>query len=121
MKEVALKTGESRVVVKRQFSSVPMEYHFQARPADPNAPLKGRVEIDRNKIFSHPPKESLPLTENNTISAGFWDTFVTVTVTAEEDLVVCSKRMPGKSILPILLIALLVVAIAAIITSMTLF
>ncbi|MAS97022.1 MAG: hypothetical protein CMO55_27845 [Verrucomicrobiales bacterium] len=121
MKEVELKAGEKRIVVKRQFSSVPMEYHFQARPADPSLPLKGQVSIDRNKIFSHPPVENIALREQNSISAGFWDTFVTVTVQAEEDLIVSSKRIPGKSILPILLIALLVTAIAAAISFLTLF
>ena len=112
MKEATVPAGESQVVVRRQFSSMPMEYRFTARSAEAGREPAGTVEIKRSKIFSSPPPETVPLQAENVVTAGFWDNHVTVTVHAEEDVVVASDRLPGRSFLPILLVALVVVIIA---------
>ena len=116
MNTAPLKADESLVIVKRQFSSVPMEYRFSAQAtAEGNDPA-GRIEICRRRVLSKLPTETLPLLAENTVAAGFWDTFVTVTVHADQDLVISSKqRFPGKSLLLILLIALGVIVVAALI------
>jgi len=121
MKEVTLSAGESRVVVRRQFSSVPMEYRFTARSALSDAMPLGTVEIKRWKTFTSPPVETLPLKTENIVTAGFRDTHVTVTVHADENLILASNRLPGRSFLLVLLIALGVVLVAAIIIALSIF
>ncbi len=95
MKTATVKAGESRVVIKRQFSSVPMIYQFSAQAADADSELSGSIEISRRRLLAKLPTETIQLQVENIISAGFWDTFVTVTVHAEQDLIITSKgRLP---------------------------
>lgn len=115
MKEATLSPGQSRIVIRREFSSVPMSYRFTARPTSDGGELRGTVEIRRTRIFSKAPPETFPLQPENQVAAGFWDTFVTVTVHAESEMIVASNRMPGKNLLPVLLLAFFVILVAAIV------
>jgi len=95
MKTATIKAGESRVVIRRQFSSVPMDYRFSAQAVDADSEPSGSIEISRRRLFAKIPNETTQLKAENVVSAGLWDTFVTVTVHADRDLVITSKgRLP---------------------------
>ena len=53
------------------------------------------------------------LHESNVVSAGFWNTFVSVDVVPDVDVVITTERRGSRKLLPILLIALLVIVVAA--------
>lgn len=99
MRPTILRAGESRVVVNRQFSSVPMDYRFYAEStADTSTAPIGTIEIVRRKVLASEMPEIRDLLAENIVSAGFWDTFVKVTVHAKEDLTLSGKPIsPGNS------------------------
>ncbi len=114
-REIRAAAGERAPVVRRAFSSVPMDYRFSARAAEPGRNLSGRVLVRKSRwIFPSPPA-TLPLLAENVVHAGFWTTFLAVEVVADVDVVlrVDEKRLArgGMSIL-LLAAGILAVAVA---------
>jgi hypothetical protein len=92
VKQLSLKAGETTVIYRRNFSSVPMQIHFEAI-ATHGHPPQGTVEIRGSQwIFPKPPVQQ-PLHAMNTVKAGFWDTFFAIAVTADTDLTIV---LPGR-------------------------
>ena len=84
-KTIRLKAGESTQIINRNFSSIPMEYMFTATAVTGGDPF-GEIEIrGSNWIFPKQP-QTRPLQRQNSVKAGYWDTFFRVTVTADTDL-----------------------------------
>ena len=84
---INLKAGEKAVIYRRNFSSVPMQIHFEAIAANGDPP-EGKVKIrGSNWIFPKSPSQQ-PLQRANVVSAGFWDTFFAIAVTADTDLMI---------------------------------
>ncbi|WP_204140993.1 hypothetical protein [Halomicronema sp. CCY15110] len=117
VKQIHLKAGETTVVYRRNFSSVPMQIHFEAIAANGHPP-QGTVEIRGSQwIFPKSPVQQ-PLQAMNTVEAGFWDTFFAIAVTADTDLTITrANRQSGGRFLWILG---LVVGISAIAVAMVL-
>ena len=113
MAEINAVAGRRLAIIRRAFSSVPMDYAFSARAATPGQTMSGEVEIRKSRWIVPGSPVKLPLQENNVVSAGFWTTFMSVDVVPDVDVVITSERRGGRTLLPILLIALLVIAIAA--------
>ncbi|NEQ43413.1 MAG: hypothetical protein F6K00_07580 [Leptolyngbya sp. SIOISBB] len=87
VKTISLKADEKAVIYRRNFSSVPMQIRFDAIATN-GGPPKGQVEIrGSNWIFPKPPSQQ-PLHATNSVSAGFWDTFFAIAVTADTDLTI---------------------------------
>lgn len=88
---IRIKRGEKAKIFSRGFSSVPIEYEFQARPLG-SGQLDGEVEVVDTRLFFRKPPVRFPLRENNVVKAGLWDTFVDIYVTANGDLEVTRPR-----------------------------
>ena len=112
MKEIQIPAGCKTRIIRRQFSSLAMTYTFDAVPTHQDTYLTGTVEIKgSNWIFSKPVKR-IPLQLSNTVMAGVWDTFFSVYVIPEVDVVI---TVPSKSFgkwLWVVGMAVVVVAIA---------
>jgi hypothetical protein len=119
-KQIHLQAGETTVIYRRNFSSVPALIHFEAIAANGNPP-QGTVEIRGSQwIFPKPPQQQ-PLQAMNTVEAGFWDTFFAIAVTADTDLTITrSHRQAGSGFLWILGLVLGISIIAVAMVLMTL-
>ena len=117
MKEIKATAGQRVAVIRRAFSSVPMEYRFEARAASPGQAVAGIVEIRKSRWILPGARTTQPLQPMNVVSAGFWNTFVSVDVVPAVDSVITGDRSMRHRAL-ILAIALLIVAAAAAIAAM---
>ena len=111
MTEINAVAGRRVAIVRRALSSVPMDYRFSARAAIPGQVMGGSVEVRKSSwIFPGQPVK-LPLQENNVVSAGLWNTFMSVDVVPDVDVVITTgSRIRGLR--TILLLAFVVIAIA---------
>ena len=99
--------------IRRAFSSVPLDYSFSARAARPGQALGGSVEVRKSRwIFPGTPA-TLPLLEINLVSAGFWNTFLSVDIVPDVDVVITTDRPSLRSFRTLLLLISLVIATAA--------
>lgn len=111
--DIAIAAGQRTEVYRRNFSSIPATICFEARTVAEGASLDGSIEVQgSNWVFSKAPVAT-PLQASNCVEKGYWDTFYSVYVTAETDVVVTVEKQPGTSWLLILLLALVVIALAA--------
>ena len=93
-KQISLQAGETKVIYRRNFSSLSTQIRFEAIAADGNLP-RGTIEIRGSQwIFPKSPQQQ-PLQSMNTVEAGFWDTFFAIAVTADTDLTI--TRSQGKA------------------------
>jgi hypothetical protein len=113
MDEIRAARGQRVEVVRRSFSSMPMDYRFSARAAAPDERLAGVVETRKSRWILPGPRTRLPLETSNVVSAGFWNTFVSVAVIPDVDAVITIERRSIRSLRPLLFVALLIVALAA--------
>lgn len=108
--DITIPVGQRTRIIHRTFSSIPATICFDARGvADGDLPA-GTLEIQgSNWVF---PKDAVftPLQTANCVEKGYWDTFYSVYVIAETDLVVTVDRSPGGAGL---WLVLAVVALAA--------
>lgn len=88
---ISLRSGETVKLFTRRFSSMPTQYRFEARAAGTDT-LAGTIHIVVRQLIFRKPDVTLPLHEMNMIEAGYWDTFVTIYVTAETDLELLCKQ-----------------------------
>jgi hypothetical protein len=112
MDEIHAARGQRVKVLRRSFTSMPMDYRFSARPVVPGGRLAGVVEVRKSRWILPGPRTSHPLGASNTVSAGFWNTFVSVDVVADVDAVITFERRRVRNPLPLLFVALLIVALA---------
>jgi hypothetical protein len=109
-----LAPGERRKVFKRSFSSVPLDYVFEARALNEGEEPEGIVEVKGSAwIFPKTP-ERQPLQGKNTVHAGFWDTFFSVTVTATNAIEVSVPARRLSSMRWVIWLALAVVTVACV-------
>jgi hypothetical protein len=113
MDEIHAARGERVKVVRRSFSSVPMDYRFSARASAPGDRLTGIVEIRKSRWILPGPRAAHPLEATNVVSAGFWNTFVSVDVIPDADAVITIDGRRVRNLRPLLFAALLIVALAA--------
>ncbi|MGF1459423.1 MAG: hypothetical protein ACFBSG_10395 [Leptolyngbyaceae cyanobacterium] len=113
VKQIHLQAGDTSIIYRRSFSSLPTTIHFEVAAADMSAPL-GLIEVRGSTwILAHPPKTQ-PLQFTNSIKVGFWDTFFAIAVTAHTDITITlSGRPTGLSPL-IGVAAIAVVAVIAV-------
>lgn len=112
MKQIHAAAGQRVAVIRRAFSSMPVDYQFSARAVIPGETLGGIVEIRKSRwIFPGAPVK-LPLQASNVVSAGLWNTFVSVDVIPEVNAVITTEGRRMRNLRPILLLALLVIALA---------
>ena len=93
-KTIRLKAEETAIIYRRNFSSVPMDIRFEAVSLDGGTP-SGTVTIRGSDwVF---PKSAItqPLSPQNRVHAGFWDTFFSIEVTAHGDIDIIS---PGQRV-----------------------
>jgi hypothetical protein len=112
MDEIHASRGQRIRVVRRSFSSVPLDYRFSARPAVPGEPLAGIVEVRKSRWIFPGPRTSHPLPVTNVVSAGFWNTFVSVDAVPDVDAVITLEQQRALNLRPLLFVALLIAAFA---------
>ena len=112
MDEIHAARGQRLKVIRRSFSSVPMDYRFSARAKAPGDRLAGVVEIRKSRWIIPGPSTAHPLQATNVVSAGFWNTFVSVDVIPNVDAVITIEGRGVRNLRPLLLVALLIVALA---------
>lgn len=93
-KTIRLKSGEQVKIFSRNFSSVPVDFHFQATALDGGSPNGEIIIQGSNWIFPKPPVTQ-PLQAHNSVHAGFWDTFFSVFIMAHNDLEITTPK--GKA------------------------
>lgn len=113
MTDIHVKAGERVTVIRRAFSSVPMDYRFSAKAAAPGQALAGRVEVKKSSWIIPGPPQASPLLENNTVSAGMWTTFMTVDVIPDVDAIINTGGRGIRGLRFIALLVLMVVVVAA--------
>lgn len=107
-----VQAGEKVELFSRSFSSVPMEYQFNAEAVSVNN-LSGWVEIETKKMVFKKPKIVLQLQKTNVVKASMWDTFVKVYVVADCDLTISIPKRKMSSPKVMITLILLVVLLAA--------
>ncbi len=113
MRDINAAAGRRVAVIRRAFSSVPIDYTFSVTAAKPGQPVSGTVEIRKSRWIIPGSPVTLPLQENNTVSAGFWNTFMSVDVVPAVDVVITTGGWSIHNLRTILLLAVVVVVIAA--------
>lgn len=95
MKHIQVAAGCKTRIIQRRFSSLATTYTFDAVPLIQGGDLVGIVEVQGSAwIFPKDPK-SIPLQSHNRVTAGIWDTFFSVYVIPEADVVI---SLPSRSI-----------------------
>ena len=112
MDEIHATRGQRVKVVRRSFSSMPMDYRFSARAAAPGELLTGILEIRKSRWILPGARTTHPLQASNVVSAGFWNTFVSVDAVPAVDAVITIEGRRVRSLRPLLFVALLVLALA---------
>ena len=113
MDEIRASRGQRVKVVRRSFSSLPMDYRFSARASVPGERLAGVVEIRKSRWIVPGPRTAHPLRAANVVSAGFWNTFVSVDVVPDVDAVITIEGRRARNLRALLVAALLIAALAA--------
>lgn len=107
-KSIKISAGERRKILSRSFSSIPIEYQFRAYTVD-DGEIDGEIEIRRRQLIFPAVVERIPLQKENTLVAGYWDTFVSAYVEANQDLIIEGSQRSFKYFWLIILIASIVV------------
>ncbi|MGB3495232.1 MAG: hypothetical protein WBA57_21055 [Elainellaceae cyanobacterium] len=110
-KMISLQSGETVKLFTRSFSSIPTQYRFEARAIGTDE-LAGTINIVVRQLIFRKPDVTLPLHEMNLIEAGYWDTFVTIYVTAKTDLELIYKQAGLGYVWWIVAIAIVIVIAA---------
>lgn len=84
-KIIRLKAEEKATIYQRNLSSVPMDIRFDAVALDGSQP-RGEVEVRGSYWVFSKPALTQPLQPQNSVHAGFWDTFFSIRVTAYSDI-----------------------------------
>ena len=113
MKEIRAAAGQRVRVIRRAFSSVPMDYRFHARAAKPGETLAGTIEVRRSRWILPGSPVALALQATNVVSAGFWDTFVAADVVPGVDTIITIHGGSIRHRGALLAVALLVIVVAA--------
>ena len=118
MKEIEATAGQRVAVIRRAFSSVPMEYRFQARAAKPGQAVSGTVEVRKSRWILPGVPTTQPLQATNVVSAGFWNTFVSVDVVPAVESVITIDSKSLRHGTAILLMAVVIVIAACALIAM---
>lgn len=113
MKEIKAAAGQRVRVVRRAFSSVPIDYRFQAKAAKPGETLAGTIEVRKSRWMIPGTPAPFPLHANNLVQAGFWNTFMTVDVVPAVDTVITVEGRSIRHLTLLLVLSLLIVIVAA--------
>ncbi len=113
--EIKLPAGKRTLVFRRVSSSIPMDYRFRVFTENGEA-VSGTLEVQGSQWIFPKPVQKTALKSDNTVSAGYWDTFFSVYMTADTDAKVeAPKRSSMKWIWILLLILSILMAAALII------
>ena len=115
MKRIQVPAGCKTRIIRRRFSSLMMTYIFDAAPTIQDDDLMGTVEVrGADWIFPKSPQR-MPLQSRNTVTAGIWDTFFSVYVIPDVDVVISLPSRAVKGLPWIIgLVAIAIVVIVAI-------
>ena len=95
MKSIRVAAGCKTRIIRRQFSSLVTTYTFDVIPTIPDSDLVGIVEVQGSDwIFPKSPQR-MPLQSRNRVTAGMWDTFFSVYVISDVDVVI---SLPSRAI-----------------------
>lgn len=92
-KTIRLNAQETATIYRRNLSSVPMDIHFDAAALDGGQPM-GEIEIRGSQWVFPKPALMQSLQAQNTVHAGFWDTFFSIRVTAHTNIEI---TFPGQA------------------------
>lgn len=95
MQEIQIAAGCKTRIIRRQFSSLVTTYAFDVTPVIQHSHLAGIVEIKGSNWIFPKPVQRVPLQPSNVVTAGVWDTFFSVYVFPEVDVVI---SLPSKSL-----------------------
>ncbi len=112
-KTIEIRKGERVRVIRRFSNSLRMTYRFTAEPVSAGDTLSGAVEIaGSNWVF---PKAATrqQLKPDNIVEKNAWDTFYSVYVTPDCPVRIEIEQSRVANLLPVLLIALVIAALAS--------
>ncbi|MEQ1774203.1 MAG: hypothetical protein ABL891_10525 [Burkholderiales bacterium] len=112
MANINAAAGRRVAIIRRAFSSVPIDYAFSATAAAPGQSVSGTVEIRKSRWIIPGSPVTLPLQEHNVVSAGLWNTFMSVDVVPAVDVVITTGEWNIRNLRVILLLAVVIVAMA---------
>ena len=112
MNEIRVAAGQRVAVIRRSFSSVPLDYRFAARAEKPGQAISGIVEVRKSRWILPGAPSTQPLQAKNVVSAGFWNTFMSVDVVPEVDAMIAVEGRSLRNAGFLLVLAGVVVAAA---------
>ena len=113
MKEIKVAAGQRVAVIRRAFSSVPVDYRFSARAGKPGQTISGTIEVRKSRWVLPGAPSTQPLQAANVVSAGFWNTFMSVDVVPEVDATIAIEGTSLRNA-RLLLVLCTVVVVAAV-------
>jgi hypothetical protein len=86
MKEIEIRAGERRRIIRRFSSSIPRTFSFDVELLSGPGEVSGTVEVAGSRwLFSKEPLQ-LQLGPTMVVEKGFWDTLYSVFVTPDQDV-----------------------------------
>ncbi len=112
-----VRQGERTKILSKFSNSLDMTYRFRAEPVSPTDRLSGTVDVKGSNWILPKPAVAQPLTHENEVHKGMWDTFYSVYVEPDCDVTITwdASSLGGNTRL-IILIALVVAAALSVIT-----
>lgn len=112
---IEIRAGERCRIIRRFSNSLSMTYSFRAESMKAGEPLSGKIEIAGSKWLFPKAPQTQALKRDNSVSKTVWDTFYSVYVTPDVDARIMLERSRILNLLPLLITAILITAVAAVI------
>ena len=112
MEETTIKAGEKTRIIRKVSNSMATKYQFSVKPVVSGQTVSGKVEIAGSSWLANKKPVMQALRSDNEVSKGMWDTFYSVYVIPDQDVVVSlsSSQLNSKMIYLVLVIAIIAFA-----------
>ena len=92
MKEILVRRGERRRIIRRFSSSLSQTFSFDVDAVVGHGPVSGMVEVKGSRWLFRKDPLLLELKSTMTVQKGFWDTLFSVFITPDQDVKVTLHR-----------------------------
>jgi len=114
VKSQLVRGGERTRIIRKNFSSVPADITFEVAPVEGEGPVGGTVEVwGSSWVFPRQPQIE-PLLPRTTVAKRYWDTFFSVYVVPDRDVMVTSAGIT-RPIYPFVVAGVLALVAAAVV------
>ena len=86
MKSIEIKAGQRTRIISKFSGSIPTDFKFSAAATNGSSTVSGRVEVKGSNWIFPKPAISQPLSQDNLVRKGAWDSFFNVYITPDVDV-----------------------------------